>query len=184
MSKKDSGKPAATDEARLFREAMRGARPLRKPDTREPERPRLEAKARFSRADDEAVLDESLASPSDHIEGDSGDHLSFCRNGIGPRTLRKLRRGRFSAADEIDLHGLTVAEARSALRGFIEQALARGHNCVRIVHGKGRGSGYGGPILKRKVDVWLRQWEPVLAFVSARPADGGTGAVYVLLKRG
>lgn len=184
VSKKDTEKTAATDDASLFREAIRGARPLRKQDVRVPEPPGLRAKARFSRADDKAVLAESLSSPSDHIEGDSGEHLSFRRDGIGPRILRKLRRGRYSIADEIDLHGLTVAEARNALRGFIEQALANGYNCVRIVHGKGRGSGHGGPILKRKVDVWLRQWEPVLAFVSAQPADGGTGAVYVLLKRG
>ena len=184
MTKKDRKKTKATDDAELFREAMRDARPIRRRDTLDPDPPKRPAKARFSRADEQAVLGASLASPSDDIEGDSGEQLSYRRNGIGLRTLRKLRRGRFSVADEIDLHGMTVAEARCALRAFLEEALSRGHGCVRVVHGKGRGSGHGGPILKRKVDVWLRQWEPVLAFVSAQPADGGTGAVYVLLKRG
>lgn len=169
----------------LFRESVRGARPIR-PTARNyvpPEAARPPAKARFARRDEAAVLKATLASPSDDIEGDSGDYLSFHRDGVGGRTFRKLKRGRYSIRDEIDLHGLTVAEAREALKHFIESALGRGANCVRVVHGKGRGSGGGRPVLKRKVDVWLRQWEAVLAFCSAQPADGGTGAVYVLLKR-
>lgn len=170
------------DDSELFRRAVADARPLARPAP-EPARRRIPARARFTRADEQSVLGEILASPSDAIEGDDAESLAFYRDGLGGRNFRKLRRGRYSIGDEIDLHGMTVAEARVALQRFLEQALARRLTCVRVVHGKGRGSGHGGPILKRKVDVWLRQWDQVLAFCSARPADGGTGAVYVLLKR-
>lgn len=96
--------------------------------------------------------------------------------------MRRLARGGFSVQAEIDLHGMTASEAHEALAGFVEDSRARGLTCIRVVHGKGRGSGARGPVLKLKVDRWLRQWSGVLAFVSARQVDGGTGAVYVLLR--
>jgi len=102
---------------------------------------------------------------------------------VGRRNFRKLARGNFSVQSEIDLHGLTVAEARTVLGDFIENSVDQGHGCVRIIHGKGLGSGDRGPILKAKVDNWLRKWDAVLAFISARQVDGGTGAVYVLLRK-
>jgi DNA-nicking Smr family endonuclease len=98
--------------------------------------------------------------------------------------MRKLARGNFSVQDEIDLHGMTVPEAKEALHDFIGECESRGYTCVRIVHGKGLGSGNRGPVLKGKVNKWLRQWNAVLAFVSTRQIDGGTGAVYVLLRKG
>ncbi|NND54506.1 MAG: Smr/MutS family protein [Gammaproteobacteria bacterium] len=79
---------------------------------------------------------------------------------------------------------MTRDEAREHLREFIEYCLDKGFRCVRIVHGKGRGSGPRGPVLKNAVNNWLRKWDPVLAFVSAPDMDGGTGAVYVLLRSG
>ena len=79
---------------------------------------------------------------------------------------------------------MTVAEARPRLSDFIDYSLKQGLTCVRIVHGKGLGSGHRGPVLKIAVNRWLRKWDSVLAFVSARQVDGGTGAVYVLLDRG
>ena len=161
---------------------MAGARPLTG-DFVEPVRKRIPAKARFARRDERAVLDESLNAPIEAVEGGSGDSLAFCRDSVGRRTFRQLSRGRFSVQAEVDLHGMTVAEAREALTAFIESSLARGLSCVRVVHGKGLGSGLAGPVLKPKVDGWLRRWDRVLAFVSAKPVDGGTGALYVLLKR-
>ena len=97
--------------------------------------------------------------------------------------MRKLSRGNFSIQAEMDLHGMIVDDARIALREFIEYAVNTELTCVRIIHGKGLGSGQSGPKLKPRVNAWLRQWDTVLAFVSARPVDGGTGAVYVLLKK-
>ena len=97
--------------------------------------------------------------------------------------MRKLARGAFSVQDEIDLHGMTVAEAKPRLSEFIERCARDGKLCVRIVHGKGLGSGARGPVLKQKVNRWLRRWDTVLAFVSTRQVHGGTGAVYVLLRQ-
>lgn len=169
------------DDDHLFRRAMADARPLNK-EFIEPVRRRIPAKARFTRRDERAVLDESLAPSIADTEAGSGDTLSFCRASVGRRAFRKLARGKFSVQSELDLHGMTVDQARDALHAFIESSLARGLSCVRVIHGKGLGSGQSGPVLKRKVDAWLRRWDPVLAFVSAQPVDGGSGAAYVLLK--
>lgn len=177
----DSSDSAEDDETELFRRAMADARPLQR-EFVEPVRRPVPAKARFTRKDERDVLDESLSpSPAD-TEFGSGDTLSFCRGDVGRRTFRKLGRGRFSVQAELDLHGMTVREARVALARFVDAALYHGHRCVRIIHGKGRGSGMAGPVLKGKVDAWLRRWDSVLAFVSAQPVDGGSGAIYVLLK--
>jgi len=102
---------------------------------------------------------------------------------VGRRTMRKLARGKYAVQAEIDLHGMTVAEAKPRLADFIDYSVKQGLTCVRIVHGKGLGSGHRGPVLKSAVSRWLRKWESVLAFVSARQVDGGTGAVYVLLQQ-
>jgi DNA-nicking Smr family endonuclease len=97
--------------------------------------------------------------------------------------MRKLRRGQFSSRAELDLHGLRSEEARRTVAEFLHAARERNLRCVRIIHGKGRGSGARGPVLKQKLGSWLRQRSEVLAFCSARPADGGSGALYVLLGR-
>jgi len=85
---------------------------------------------------------------------------------------------------QLDLHGLTAAQARAALATFLRDCRIHGLRCVRIIHGKGRGSHNRQPVLKGKVNHWLRQRDEVLAFCTARPVDGGGGAVYTLLKRG
>lgn len=145
---------------------------------------RAKPKARFRRRDERDALGETLEEDPESLEFGSGQSLAFVHPSVGRHTFRKLARGGFSIQSEIDLHGMTVAEARTALARFIEQSIVDGCRCVRVVHGKGRGSGRRGPILKRKVDTWLRKWRTVLAFVSARQVDGGTGAVYVLLRKG
>ncbi len=143
--------------------------------------PPAPAEAGFTRADEQEVLKESLL---DHrADIDSGDELRFHGPTVSPRVFRRLQRGRFAVQDEVDLHGLNVREAQDYLREFICAARLRGLRCVRVVHGKGKRSGHKGPVLKNKVDAWLRKWSEVLAFCSARPTDGGTGAVYVLLRK-
>ena len=116
------------------------------------------------------------------IESDSGDALHFHRQFVGKRTMRKLKRGGFSVQAEIDLHGMTLNEAKPRLMDFIKFSASQNKMCVRVVHGKGLGSGERGPVLKNAVNRWLRRWDNVLAFVSTRQVDGGTGAVYVLLQ--
>ena len=166
----------------LFRKAVSGAKPLDAGERVSEAGKKPPPKALFSRADESAVLQESLEADIDDIQGHNGDGLRFHRPHVGKRTMRKLSRGGFSVQDEIDLHGMTVAEAKPRLADFIEGCARDGRLCVRVVHGKGLGSGGRGPVLKQKVNRWLRQWDSVLAFVSTRQVDGGTGAIYVLLR--
>ena len=108
--------------------------------------------------------------------------MSFARDGIGADTLRKLRRGHWVIQAQLDLHGLRRDEAREALAEFLRQAIRRGLRCVRVIHGKGLGSVNKEPVLKGRVRNWLAQKQEVLAFCQARAADGGSGALVVLLK--
>jgi len=168
------------DDARLFREAVRDVKPM----TRQPpeaRRPGAAPRARFTRADRRAVLRESLSGGTDDPALASGDELVFHRAGLQSPVLRKLLRGQYRVEAELDLHGLNVADAKHALRDFLAEALNRQMRCVRIIHGKGLRSGHRGPVLKSAVSGVLRRMGSVVAYVSARPVDGGTGAVYVLL---
>ncbi len=181
MARKKNLDSSPSNDIGLFRRLMGDAKPLRQSETAPAQRPKAIPKARFARQNAREVLQESLAADIDESETGAGEALRFHRPSVGRRTLRKLARGNFSVQDEIDLHGMTVPEAKDALHEFIAECELRGYTCIRIVHGKGLGSGNHGPVLKGKVNRWLRQWNAVLAFVSARQIDGGTGAVYVLL---
>jgi DNA-nicking Smr family endonuclease len=183
MSRKKDSDNMSEEDVSLFRRLMGDARPLRQPETAPEGRPKVTPRARFTRQDERAALRESLEADIDESETGAGESLRFHRPSVGRRTMRKLARGNFSVQDEIDLHGMIVPEAKEALHEFIGECELRGYTCIRVVHGKGLGSGDRGPILKAKVNRWLRQWNEVLAFVSARQIDGGTGAVYVLLRK-
>jgi DNA-nicking Smr family endonuclease len=139
--------------------------------------------AKQRRADEAAALQESL---SDEFTIDTllqvDEALSYARSGIGPDVLKKLRGGHWVTQDQLDLHGLRVDQAREALAQFLRDATKRGIRCVRVIHGKGLGSVNKQPVLKQKVRNWLVQKEEVLAFCQARAADGGSGALMVLLK--
>jgi len=176
--------PEGASEAELFRRAVRGVRPLGARGAA-PAAPKARPRARFARADRAAVLRESL---EPHGAADpglaAGDELVFQRPAVQATVLRRLRRGEYRVQREIDLHGLTASEAKQALRQFLIHALEAHVQCVRIIHGKGLRSGHRGPVLKAAVSSVLRRTGAVLAFVSARPVDGGTGAVYVLLDAG
>jgi DNA-nicking Smr family endonuclease len=123
-----------------------------------------------------------LSDSLDPAEVETGEELLFARPGLQHGVLRKLRRGQYSHGAELDLHGMTVVIARQALALFLSECQHDGIRNVRIIHGKGNGSLRQQPILKSKVNHWLRQRNEVLAFCSARPIDGGTGALYVLLR--
>ena len=166
-----------------FRRATRGVEPLR--DSRRIERPGPKAKPEphQTRRDERAALAESLHGPrsiDDAIE--SGEELVFLREGLSRQTLRKLRRGHWVVQDELDLHGMNRIQAAEAVAQFLRQCWARHARCVRIVHGKGRGSRNREPVLKGKLRKWLVVRDEVLAFCQAPAADGGSGAVLVLLK--
>lgn len=171
----------ADDERELFRRAMADVRPLRQNRValRPPPPP---ADARQSRLDARQVMRELLSHELEPDQLETGEELLFAREGVQKRVLRKLRRGHYPPQQELDLHGMTVPVAHHALRVFLTECRHHRYRCVRIIHGKGNRSSNRGPVLKGKVDRWLRQWDEVIAFTSARPVDGGTGAVYVLLR--
>jgi DNA-nicking Smr family endonuclease len=136
-----------------------------------------------------ARLDEDAAPPESASDGfdastllDIDGQTSFRRPGIGSDVIAKLRRGNWTIQARLDLHGLRSDGARERLGQFLREARVQGLRCVRIVHGKGLGSAGQVPVLKRKVQGWLVQTRDVLAFVQARPADGGDGALVVLLQ--
>jgi DNA-nicking Smr family endonuclease len=113
----------------------------------------------------------------------SEETLSFRRSGIQHRLFSRLRNGHLQIEAELDLHGMTVAIAHHALAKFLQDCRQDDLRCIRIVHGKGWSSKNQKPVLKTKLNNWLKQDEDVLAFCSAPVEDGGTGAVYVLLRR-
>ncbi|MCW8889457.1 MAG: Smr/MutS family protein [Sedimenticola sp.] len=114
---------------------------------------------------------------------ETGEELEFIRPGIQNRLFQELRRGRLPPESMLDLHGLRVVEARKALAGFLAHAIRHRLRVVQIIHGKGSRSQDQQPVLKQKINQWLRQRDEVLAFCSAPRFDGGTGAAYVLLSR-
>lgn len=135
--------------------------------------------------DDQAVLREALSDEWDTESLlDTDEALSFRRPGIGAEVVRKLRKGEWSVQKQLDLHNLRTEEARDALGQFIRESYKNGIRCVRVVHGKGLGSPGKVSVLKPKVQSWLIQKNQVLAFVQATPAQGGAGALVVLLQGG
>jgi DNA-nicking Smr family endonuclease len=170
------------DDDELFRQAMRGVRPLAAPARVTPARRRVPARARFARAERAAVLVESVGPPDIALDIQPGDTLQFRRPGVPEALLRRLRRGAFRIEAEVDLHGLTLEEGKAQLRAFLRAALTERRRCLRIVHGKGLRSGARGPVLKLAVNSLLRRMDAVLAFSSAGIRGGGSGATLVLLR--
>lgn len=166
-------------EFALFREEMEQATRHRH-DKAEPFKPRLRPHPR------PPTIDATGKSDGDDfidLNIETGDQLLFVRPGIQRRLLRELRRGHLSPQQMLDLHGLRVREAKIELAHFLGYAIHQRLRVVHIIHGRGFGSEGRQPILKQKVNQWLRQRDEVLAFCSAPRFDGGEGAVYVLLSR-
>jgi len=169
------------DDNKLFRDAIGDIRKLNH-DKITHEWPKPDHHPRQLIADEERVMQDILSDEYDSAELQPGDILNFHQGGLQRSVLRKLRRGEFRCDAELDLHGLNSQDARQTLVQFLNSAHEQDKRCVRIIHGKGLGSSNQGPVLKGLVNSWLRQRSEVLAFHSCRPIDGGTGAVYVLLK--
>ena len=179
-------------DAEIFRAAVRDVIPLaQSPAPTALVKPKERARMRKATASEPDNLDETMplidALPGDEaaaaahaVTGDGV--LSFQRAGVRIQSMRRLRRGLYPVEDELDLHGFNQTEARRRLADFLARSRDGGCRCVRIVHGKGYRSGARGPVLKTAVNLWLRRHMDVMAFVSARAIDGGSGAVYVLLR--
>jgi DNA-nicking Smr family endonuclease len=175
-------------EAEVFRAAVRDVKPLTHKAKAAalipgaPRRRRKPAPDKVELSADMPLIEPSTADGGgeDGLQGSTA--LLFQRGGVRTQVIRRLRRGLIPIEDELDLHGLTQTAARDQLAEFLQNSRSAGIRCVRIIHGKGYRSGARGPILKIAVDLWLRRHLDVMAFSSARPIDGGTGAVYVLLR--
>ena len=185
MAKKLKFKVSEEDSA-LFRREVGNVRPLRhdKITLRRLHTKPVKSIAHQPRPEQHSPAHDLLSDDMDVGTLETSDAMLFVRPGMQHGLQRKLRRGQFSINGQLDLHGLTIPEARQALASFLHGSQTRGAQCVIIIHGKGYGSQNKQPILKNKVNSWLQQHTEVLAFCSAQPADGGTGAVYVLLRRG
>jgi DNA-nicking Smr family endonuclease len=207
MAKQRTTNPSATapatEDALAFRAAVRDVKPLtHAPSAKGLAKPKPRARLRKGDAANEnldaamplietPMLDTTGDTRGVHTRGvqappelgvSGGDVLSFHRPGVRIQVIRRLRRGLVPIEDALDLHGLSQTAAREQLAEFLEYSRAAGRRCVRIIHGKGYRSGARGPVLKMAVDLWLRRHLDVMAFTSARAIDGGTGAVYVLLR--
>ena len=173
--------PITDEDTRLFREAIGAVRPL-DPVAPAPQPPRPAAHPHQLLADQAAVPHELLQVAFDPVLLEVGEELSYLREGYSPKLLKQLKRGQFSVQDDVDLHQMNATAAQLCIIEFLAEAHHHGLCCVRIVHGKGLRSRAGGPVLKGLTDRLLRRRDDVIAFASARPAQGGTGAVVVLLK--
>ncbi len=148
-----------------------------------PKRPKPIPKKRLE--DEEQVLEDMFSAEfgPEQMEVDNEETLSYARTGVQHGIIRKLKRGQYSIEAELDMHGMTVAIAKPALAEFIHRSQSLAKRCVKIIHGKGYRSPNQQPVLKAHINRWLRRSDAVIAFSSARQIDGGTGAVYVLLKQ-
>ena len=173
----------ASAQRNLFQAAVGAVQPLRS-HWRELLRPAppLPLPRQMER-DEAAALQESMSDEMDISSLlDTDESLSFRRPGVGSDVTQKLRRGKWTIQQQIDLHGLRSDAAREVLGTFIRDMHRQGIRCVRVIHGKGLGSPGKAPVLKDKVQRWLVQKEEVIAFVQAQPHQGGAGAVVVLLQ--
>ena len=180
----------ARERAMEFRGAMEGVRKMPE-SNRYVYRPVQEAMLRehpnkrvLSQEEDDAlVLQQSLSDGFD-VDGllDDDPTLSYAKEGVGPDVVKKLRKRHWPVQDELDLHGMTRDIARGQLGDFVRRSVRRGVRCVRMIHGIGYGSPGGEPVLRSVVHSWLVQLDEVVAFCVAGRADGGNGALIVLLK--
>ena len=173
--------PLDPDDAALFRDAIGPVRPLARTPEVAPAPPKPSPEPRQHALDEREALRQSHVEPFAHGDFAPGDTLEYLKDGHPPRLLRRLKRGHYSVQDEIDLHRMSAAEAEHAIRLFLADCRRHGRRSLRIVHGKGLRSADDVPVLKNLTDRVLRQRADVLAFTSAQPQHGGTGAVLLLL---
>jgi DNA-nicking Smr family endonuclease len=184
-----ASRPSAVDDLDLFQAAVRGVIPIPAD-----ERGRI-APARPATAPSAVLREEdaALAELADLVAGvaafdisDTEEHVEGMVVGLDPRILRRLRAGELTCQSHFDLHGMTAEEAKAAVQEFVFRSMVAGHRCVLLVHGRGRNSPDRRPVLKDRLRDWLTHGElgrRVLAFSTARSYDGGSGAMYVLLRR-
>lgn len=179
MPKKDDATASDPDDQTVFRAAMQNVTPLPPSDKVIVKQRKPQPKPRHSNR----VVGEMDKTADVFPDIAVDDEWSFLRPGVSRQTLRRLRNRYWVVQDHLDLHGLTQDAARQQLALFLEHAAQNRYQCVLIIHGKGLSSANGIPVLKYRIGGWLVQYSAVLAFCQARPEDGGSGAILVLLKK-
>ena len=173
------------EERNSFLDEVADVRPLKSEKRVEEVKNKPSPKPKFSLHEHESEQtsnDTMLSDPVDLRDAVVDDVLFFSRAGIQQKVQKKLRRGELPIEEELDLHGYTVNEAKTAIQDFLYECKRQHIRYIRIIHGKGYRSDQKIPVLKTHVAYWLPQLNNVLAFSSALPKDGGTGAIYVILK--
>ena len=174
MPNEDS-KKSVPDDINLFRDAMQDVTPLKSDKVAPPRTTRRTSKRQTAQQAMIDKLSDEFIPPCDNL-------LEFMRPGVQRTLFKQLRTGKLPVESHLDLHGMTRDAARIQLQHFLQLAQHQRHRVVCIVHGKGYHSEDGRPVLKAMVNKWLQDLPEVLAFCSAQPRDGGSGAVYALLK--
>jgi len=180
--------PEVVDKAAILREAYAGVRPLGSATTgnRMPVVPEVHRTVVSEEAEVLAALSDLVSGVGSFDLTETDEYVEGARVGLDPRLLTRLRRGEFAVQDHIDLHGMIQPDAKHALQQFVIKSVGKGRRTVLVVHGRGLGSPGGRPILKHAAAQWLSHGEigaHVHAFATAKPQDGGAGAMYVLLRR-
>ena len=195
MSRKNKPRPKVTpqttdgtaaddsiDDSSLFRDAVGEVKPVNN-NRRIPDTPKVKPQGNYQAIDEREVMEQLLDDFSADDVLETGDHLAWTAPGLQRSELRKLKSGKHAIKAELDLHGLTREQAKAEVAQFLVNVRERDIRCVRIIHGRGRKNAEKAPVLKRAIDGWLRNHKQVIAYCSARDNDGGTGAVYVLLRK-
>ncbi|MFT3707942.1 MAG: Smr/MutS family protein [Archangium sp.] len=177
------------EESALFLEAVGAVEQVRTTKTRVgPPEPPTAAQLKIPNEEAESLarLAELVSGQGEFDLADSDEFVEGSVHGFDPNVMKKLRAGDFTINAQLDLHGLTRDDAKLKLEGFVQKARIDGHRCVLVITGRGLHSAGQIPLLKTGVQEWLargKQHKQVLAFCTARPKDGGAGAVYILLRR-
>lgn len=177
------------DDRTAFREAMQGSdiRPVhhdRADPGRPPQRSELRHRREAAASNGNAVTATSSRTSDGRVDPvRPSEALMFALSDLPHRTLAQLKRGAIAWQAGLDLHGHDLEQARGELESFLHEARANRARCVLVVHGKAWSGAARYPVIKSHVNAWLRELPEVLAFCSAQDRDGGTGAVYVLLRR-
>jgi DNA-nicking Smr family endonuclease len=166
------------EERDLFQQAMRGVKKIVSPKKINPPPPPVVRRKKTTATTSDTGFEFSDFEKVDAVGGN--EMITYNRNGLQDKKLRKLRSGQYNVEATLDLHGLTAAEAKESLNHFLRRCQQSGVRHVLIIHGKGRSDTQ--PVLKNKLNNWLRQTNQIVAFCSAAAKDGHSGAMYVLLK--
>lgn len=186
-SQRSASKPVSTsDDERAFLDAMAGVAPISKRHELPVNVPQINARIVSEEAEALAQLYDLVSGRGEFDLSDTDEFIEGSAPGVDARLLLALKRGDYAFQAHLDLHGMTRDEAKNAVDQFLTQSKRDGKRCVLLVHGRGVHSKDQIPVLKEQLTVWLnrgRMGKLVLAFCTARPHDGGAGAMYVLLRR-